>query len=115
MLSTSFLSATQATDSTCDGCNPNNAATITLRQPDPMRIEVEVDVQPSAKNSFAKSATLTANLSSWSESQVRRASMWSLDPATGAFVEVPDAAVDVVRHQLRAGFMKLATSKVKSN
>jgi len=88
-------------------------ATITLRQSNPQLKRVEIEVEPASKNDFLASATLTADLSGWTRAEVRRASLWCVDPATGTFNPVSNATVDLEQRQVRASFARLSTSEVK--
>lgn len=90
-------------------------ATIVLRQSNPQLKLVEIEVHPASKNEFLVNAMLTADLSGWTLAEISRASLWSVDPSTGALAPVSDATVDLDLRQVRAGFARLSTSEVKSN
>src|SRR5689334_17612260 len=72
----------------------NGTAAVTLRQPDPNVPLVEFVVSPSTKATFKKPATLTVDLSSWTDASIAAAQVLTWDSSVGDWVPAQNAIVD---------------------
>ncbi len=85
------------------------AATITLRQPDPNAMQVEFEITPASANRFARPVTLIADCSNDPLSEVQNETIfWN----TGAWQQAAGVALDKAHLTLSARAHKLSTAKV---
>lgn len=88
-------------------------ATITVSQPDPGDLRVDLGIWPASKNSFAVPVTLIARLSRVTEAQVAGSQMRELDRSSGGWVAVSGQSVDAQAKTVRAPLAHFSSYRVE--
>ena len=92
----------------------NGTAQVTMRVPDRNVSLVEFAVYPSNKGNLHKTATLTADLSSWSDASLATAQVVSWDAPTSTWVPALNAVVDASARTAVASLPTLVTTQIEN-